>query len=266
MIQKISLIDYTGIKKIHEFPDGEVAVEIEPLNRRYPVGIDCRIRSPYELVQMMQLSDILKRQSVQIEYINIYYLMGMRNDRVMSFEKPYGLKVTADVINSFKAKTVFIYEAHSNVAFDLIERSFPLEGKDVFNMCPHEYVPCYPDEGAFKRYWIKYGNGIKCSKVRDEEGNLIEFKVNNPCDILNVDTLVLIDDLCDGGGTFKGLAPKLREVKPKKLVLAISHAIQGNALIELAGLYDEVITTNSYNNWDAAGTLWPENIKVVNLF
>ena len=44
---------------------------------------------------------------------------------------------------------------------------------------------------------------------------------------------VIVDDLCDGGGTFNGLAKKLKEKNVGKLYLIVSHGIFSNGFANL---------------------------------
>jgi phosphoribosylpyrophosphate synthetase len=122
---------------------------------------------------------------------------------------------------------------------------------------------CYPDKGAQERYDLFKSDGVLlCEKVRDvATGQLMSFRVTNPEDFKSGE-ITVIDDLCDGGGTFVGLAPKLRELNPTKLRLAITHAVQLNGIERVAEMYDEVVITNTYEDWDEF--VLPNNVKVVN--
>lgn len=90
-------------------------------------------------------------------------------------------------------------------------------------------------------------------------GQLMSFRVTNP-ENFSGGEITVIDDLCDGGGTFVGLAPKLRELNPTKLRLVVTHAVQLDGIERVAEVYDEVIISNTYINWDKAPL--PGNVKV----
>lgn len=71
----------------------------------------------------------------------------------------------------------------------------------------------------------------------------------------------MVDDLCDGGGTFIGIAELLRkELNPKSLTLAVTHAIQKGGIEKVAKVYDKVVITNSYKDWQNEDL--PDNVKV----
>jgi hypothetical protein len=52
----------------------------------------------------------------------------------------------------------------------------------------------------------------------------------------------VIDDLCDGGGTYACIA---RQIKPSKLTLIVTHSIFSRGLAPLAA-YDRIVTSTSF--------------------
>lgn len=259
-MQKIDFIKGECYKVI-SFPDGEKHLKINKLDRKDTVEIICRITDSDELFLLMQLSDILNRQCICVEKITIPYLMAMRCDRLFSSEQPFSLKIVADVINSFNAKNVVIIEPHSTVCLDLIKNSKAKYIRGT-RSCD-DYIYCLPDKGAALRYGINYftHKPIICTKQRDvETGKLAGFEIEDLGDYQEGNAILVIDDLCDGGGTFVGIAQKLRELKPSKLTLAITHAVQKDGIERVSGFYDKVIITNSYKDWKDL----PSNVIIKN--
>jgi ribose-phosphate pyrophosphokinase len=261
-MQKIDFTKGVGYEVI-SFPDGEKHLKINKLDRKDTVEIICRITNSDDLFLLMQLSDILNRQCVCVEKITIPYLMTMRCDRLFSFEQPFSLKIVADVVNSFKAKKVVIIEPHSNTCIDLIKNS---KAENIIGKHPDDdFIYCLPDKGAALRYG---SNGfihkpIICTKKRDvETGKLTGFEIEDIGEYKEGNTIIVIDDLCDGGGTFVGIAQKIRELKPSKITLAITHAVQKEGIERVSGFYDKVIITNSYKDWKDL----PSNVIVKNYF
>jgi ribose-phosphate pyrophosphokinase len=132
---------------------------------------------------------------------------------------------------------VHVLEPHSYRVQDLINAYWG----DIATPIPdfRGYLKVYPDRGALQRYGGDSTKNVICSKVRDPKtGQLSGFKIENPEVIEeNQDLpLVVIDDLCDGGGTFKGIAT-------------------------LSENYKEVYFTNSYRDWGWEAL--PDNVKVI---
>lgn len=250
-MQVIDFINDKGYKVI-KFPDGELHLELEPLNRKEPVVVKCRITNGDDLFLLMQLSDILKRQCIEVSILEIYYLMGMRCDRLFDIDRPFTLSIVANVVNSLNAETVFIYEPHSVRCLKLIHHSFSSDLTWYIKSRLLEQnkglLLVAPDKGSVNRYRDKYFT-IVCDKVRNEAtGELQGFQATPKEDVTGRDLLV-IDDLCDGGGTFVGLAPKLRELNPNTMSLLVTHAIQKQGIEKVAAVYDKVYITDSYKDW-----------------
>lgn len=266
-MQVIDFVRGKGYEVIN-FPDGEKHLRINELNRKDTVAIRCRIKSSDDLFLLMQLSDILSRQCVEVVEIEIFYLMSMRCDRLFSFEQPFSLKIVADVINSFNAKNIHIYEPHSHRCLGMIKNSkgFLLKGLGKVDL--KDCILCFPDNGAYERYF-KYNelaitllNPIICNKSRDvTSGKLLNFEIANMGEYQEGQSILVIDDLCDGGGTFCGIAELLRPLNPQSISLFVTHAVQKNGIEKVAKYYDKVYITNSYADW---GDL-PKNVEVINI-
>ena len=258
-------IDFTkGVGyEVISFPDGEKHLKINKLDRKDTVEIICRITNSDDLFLLMQLSDILNRQCVRVEKITIPYLMTMRCDRLFSFEQPFSLKIVADVINSFNAKQVVIIEPHSSTCLDLIKNS---KAEYIIDKLTDgdSFIFCLPDKGAVSRYG---SNGfvhkpIICTKKRDiETGKLTGFEIEDLGDYQEGMVVIVADDLCDGGGTFVGIAEKIRELNPYSLVLAVVHAVQRSGIERVAKVYDQVVIANTYKDWDNL----PNNVLISNM-
>ena len=262
-MKTINLINGEGFKII-TFPDGEKHLKVDPIDLKQPINIICRITNSDELFILMQLSDILNRLEVSVDKIEITYLMSMRCDRLFSMEEPFTLKLVANVINSFNAKAVYITEPHSSRSLNLINNSVAVNPMDkLVKQMSETYTICYPDKGASDRYDFEFDSRIYCKKVRTvETGKLIKFSFDYMVSDITPTNIVIVDDLCDGGGTFLGIAELLRkEFNPDKLILVVTHAVQEEGLKRVAKVFDEVHITDSYRNWSEWDEL-PDNVKV----
>ena len=118
----------------------------------------------------------------------------------------------------------------------------------------------FPDEGALKRYsknkfvsWWNNADIVTLSKDREERTGVIKgTKIVNG--YINK-TCVIIDDLCDGGATFKGASKVLKENGADKVGLIVAHGIFSKGL-PIEGI-DWIGTTNSYTE---------ERLPLINYF
>lgn len=235
--------------RVARFPDGESHLVLDEIDRKEPVEIIAKITSSNDVFVLMQLADILNRQCVRVARITIPYLMSMRCDRLFSLERPFTLNIVANIINSFNADKVEILEPHSDVALRLIKNSKAIS---VSFLEDNDFVYCLPDAGACSRNSksVMKHKPIKCSKVRDvETGRICELNIDDLGDYKEGMDIVVIDDLCDGGGTFVAIAEKLRKLNPGKLILSVTHAVQWDGIYQVSKAFDKVFITNSHTHW-----------------
>jgi ribose-phosphate pyrophosphokinase len=110
-----------------------------------------------------------------------------------------------------------------------------------------EAVLICPDAGAAKKikHYFEWNPNIVeviyCIKSRDLSNGKITLKVLEPekCKDRNC---VIIDDICDGGGTFLAIA---NQIEAEHLTLIVTHGIFSKGVEILEEKFDEIITTNS---------------------
>lgn len=232
--KKAGSIDY----EVYTFPDGEKQLNIlSELDHKELVLIVCRITNGDDLFLLLQAADILTAHGMDFN-INILYLMSARTDRRFTMNRPLSYKIVCDILNTIKCYK-YVLDVHNPC------KGY-LENTVIYSRNTAEIrydMLCFPDTGAKKRY--QSNDALCCEKVRDSEGNLSGFTVINPEDFKGGSILVK-DDLCDGGGTFVGIAKELRKLNPTSIMLQVTHAIQTEGLRKTSEVYDKVYITNSY--------------------
>lgn len=192
----------------------------------------------------------------------IPYLPGARQDR----GTPFGARVYANLINSMAADRVVCFDPHSPVMPALVENltvvhsdaviaaSLPNQGRDYVGVIA-------PDAGAVDRARrAAEALGIplyRATKVRDfATGKLSSFQ----CEELPVSgRLLVVDDICDGGGTFMGLA-QATGLPKQRLDLWVSHGVFSGRAAQLTEAYGRIFTTDSHpghSNPDVNATVIP---------
>ena len=134
------------------------------------------------------------------------------------------------------------------------------------------------DAGGFKSLMklcdkIKWtGKTASASKSREyKDGKSILNQLIAETDFGGKDILI-IDDICIYGGTFKGLATMLRERNCGKLYLAVSHiTVQNHEKDNVFNYFDRVFTTNSkydvyYERIDGSSGKEIKNLDIIKLF
>jgi ribose-phosphate pyrophosphokinase len=249
------------------FSGGEPHIKINPdFDHNEKVTITHRLNSFNDLGLLCITVDALRRMDVKVIDLFIPYFPAARQDRVMIKGESLSVKVYADIINTLQLNKVFVFDAHSEVTPALVNNCEVIPNHTfiaaVLKVIGENVKLISPDGGALKKIYkvSEFLGGIdvvECSKSRDvKTGKLSGFKVYE--DDLNGMDCLIVDDICDGGGTFVGLAEELKKKNAGKLYLAVSHGIF-NKGFEVLNCFDKIFTTNSVKDFEG------ENVKVISL-
>ncbi len=239
------------------FPSG-CEPHIKIIEKKWMIGgneviITTRIKSSEDLMVLLLATDALKRLGFTHIKLFIPYLPFARQDRVMVGGEPLSIKVLANIINSQEYTKVAIYDVHSEVSLALINNCDPVTNHNFVKQIladKKDYYIVSPDAGAYKKIFkaaqfVGYTDTIVlCNKIRDVKTGQI---LNMTCDVndLQGKDVYIIDDLCDGGRTFIGLADKLKENNAGNVNLIVSHGIFSKGIDALHNI-DHIYTTDSF--------------------
>ncbi|MFV8356703.1 ribose-phosphate diphosphokinase [Flavobacterium sp. XS1P32] len=249
------------------FSGGEPHIKINPdFDTTQKVTITHRLNSFNDFGLLCVAVDALRRMDVKNMELFIPYFPAARQDRVMIKGEPLSVKVYADIINAMQFDKVFVFDAHSEVTLALVNNCEVISNhtfiEAVVKAIGNDVRLISPDGGALKKIFkvSEFIGGVEvveCSKSRDvKTGRLSGFKVYND-DLQGMDCLI-VDDICDGGGTFVGLAEVLKNKNAGKLFLAVSHGIF-NKGFEVLDCFEKIFTTNSFKDFEG------ERVEVIGL-
>lgn len=233
------------------FSGGEPHIKISPLSDS-AITLTHRINSFNDLGLVLVTVDALRRMGVKTIDLFIPYFPGARQDRVMVPGEPLTAKVYADLLNQLNLNKIMIYDVHSDVVPALLNNVERVDNHNFVEKVVAELqakpLLISPDGGALKKvYGLSEKTGlsvIECAKHRNvETRQLSDFKVYT--DDLNGQDCLIVDDICDGGRTFTGLAKELKKKNAGKIYLAISHGIFSHGIEELCSVFDHLFTTDS---------------------
>lgn len=243
------------------FNDGEPHIWIDGIDHKAHVSVLCRVANPNDLFILMQVADILDRHGVLWD-LWITYLMGARMDRVMSFSEAFSLKIVCDALNAMRPQMCRVLEPHSDIIqhhLDMLAWPFSLNNELCSGYSPDTtgHILVLPDAGAKDRYedYAMSALTITADKHRDPEtGHILSLNLCEEADKVvgtNPDMpFLVIDDLCDGGGTFVVLAEILAERYPmRERHIYVTHMVNPKGIENLARHYHQVTFTNSYRDW-----------------
>jgi ribose-phosphate pyrophosphokinase len=253
--------------KSFTFSGGEPHIKIDAgFNTNESVMVTHRLNSFNDLGLLCVAVDALRRMGVKKITLFVPYFPAARQDRVMIQGEALSVKVYSDIINAMALDKVIVFDAHSEVTPALVNNCEVIPNhtfiKEVLKVIGQDVKLISPDGGALKKIYkvsefLEGVEVVECSKSRDvKTGKLSGFKVYN--DDLQGANCLIVDDICDGGGTFVGLAKELKNKNAGKLYLAVSHGIF-NKGFEVLDCFDKIFTTNSFKDFEG------EMVKVIKL-
>ena len=244
--------------KVGHFPDGTQSIEFSDAQPYYSTNeVEWFYDSDEEVFTLMCVVDMIRRISKNSRIdLWIPYLPNARMDRIKEEKQNFSLKVFANFINSLNFDRVMTYNVHSNVSEALIDKVINIDPIFDVDTVISDYKPdviYFPDEGACKRYVDL--DSVKESglpvifgiKKRDfATGKILGLDVISDTDLTGKKVLI-VDDICSAGGTFKFSAMKLKELGASDVALYISHCednIQNGDLLK-TDLVSKIYTTDS---------------------
>ena len=163
--------------------------------------------------------------------LNIPYFPYARQDHVVSNATTFALRSFLELLNTLRFNGIFTVDLHSNIPFEYLD--------NLTNVYPHEAIKnaidsfqpdliVFPDKGAQMRYAHRFTlPHISIHKERDQLTGYLTIKgiINNDNIILSGKKCLIVDDLCDGGGTFILAAQELFNADVKEVGLYTTHGI-----------------------------------------
>jgi ribose-phosphate pyrophosphokinase len=190
------------------------------------VTVRWQFENESEFIHLAQLATLLHHQGLQTTLF-IDYLPYGRQDKDVSNQSTFGLEPFANLLNSLQFNKIYITDPHSHVATDLIQYSkalYPHNAVQFAYETTCSDLACYPDKGALEKYSKIYDFiHIYGEKVRDQStGNILSYNVVGDAKGKKV---LIVDDICDGGATFKLLTTELLNQGAKEVHLFVTHGL-----------------------------------------
>lgn len=238
------------VKEIRLYSDGTPMIKMDDFTTIVDKAntVIIKPKSLAAFVEAMFLVDALTIQGADLERLILPYIPGARQDRSNTEgDVLFTLWSVADMINQRGFSKILVLDPHSNVALE-----------NVFGAQP------YPLEAVAGKMWKGYTGIIAADKGGRERAQAFAAAMKLPIyygdktrDVtdgrltgFSVDALpqgghfLVVDDICDGGGTFIGLAQEIRK-QGCFADLYVTHGIFAKGTKDLLRYYKNIYTTDS---------------------
>lgn len=262
------------------FPGGERHVRVAELPAlRGPSGaalgwtLRADIDDAQGVVDLMLVADALRRRTGGDTPLTLWlpYVPYARQDRATLAGEAFSAQVFCQLVNMLDFDEVVIADPHSAVVVGCLQKVrvltvaellIPLLAQSRHRALLFDAVLVAPDAGALPRtlafasalqaYRREHGSSapvqvLQALKHRNPQTGMLSAPrlapEQAPCVLESVKAghpLLVVDDICDGGGTFMQLATTLREHTQAPLYLYVSHGIFSKGVAGLHEQFDAV--------------------------
>lgn len=184
-----------------------------------------------EIMHIAQLRDLFADSGIHAS-LHMTYLPYARQDKQIKNDQTFALHTFARLLNAMNFDKVSCMDPHSKAAGMLINNftaQYPIDLiTKIFQDLKYPLL-CYPDAGAGEKYDLIVGLPmIYGEKTRDQlTGTITDYTlVASP----GGKSVLIVDDICDGGATFVILAKVLFEAGAKEVNLFVTHGIFSKGL------------------------------------
>lgn len=256
-------------ENILKFADGSLRVTIPKevlggshlaIDLAQEIRISAYLQSMDDVMVVAQLVDIIRRHTRVAPQLTLQITSPIysRYDRVMFDERNdgFGAQTFVRFIKATGVDTVELYDPHS----DMIGKLFELHGLKVKSASQGkilrstlgitDYIRIYPDKGSLnKRESHPAYAPVIFDKIRNSEtGKITGIECLEGQGFLRTEQdapFLIIDDICEGGGTFLGVAKEFWKLSnpANELQLQVTHGLfTNNAIVRLfqEGFFSQV--------------------------
>lgn len=190
--------------------------------------IDWTYEGDHEIMTVLQVASLLKSPTLYV-----CFLPYGRQDKEISNEACFGLEILIRILAVSNIGRLITVDVHSDQFINLC-KIYSLECANIIPVKEMVFaqedsqseVVCFPDKGAFIRYerYFKCPM-VYCEKIRDQAtSEILSLELRSHIDLTDK-SVIIVDDICDGGRTFTETAKLLKAAGTKKVTLYVSHGI-----------------------------------------
>lgn len=182
-----------------------------------------------EIMHLAQLQHLLIKRNPDLRInLDIKYLPYGRQDKEVTNESTFALQTFLEIFRNFGFDSIRVRDPHNWDAVRFrckTEAYYPMGEVYAAIDAVNADILCYPDKGAVSKYSkiYEYHDYLYGEKVRDQlTGNITGYTlVGDPAG----KNVLIVDDICDGGATFKILTKDLLANGAKSVALFVTHGI-----------------------------------------
>lgn len=245
--------------RIEKFPDGTPRIKLDVNEINFANNTTIIIDWYYDSMdELFYLGAIKKHIEEYFRITKIYlfmpYIPNARMDRCKNKDEVFTLKYFCDFINTLNFDRVYVLDAHSYVSVALLNHCvniYPYEHISrhfiKISYLSNDFVLYFPDAGSCKRYIDLFPDKPYCygEKQRDwKTGKITGLEIRKNGVDLTGKTILMIDDICSYGGTFKYSAEALKQCGCGDIYAFATHT-EDSVLDKEKGTFIKLLENNT---------------------
>lgn len=229
---------------IEFYPDGTPLIR----ERRVPHAILLRPRSLDAFMAAMMWVDAMHDRGFSAPHLLLPHVPGGRQDRLNDEgDVLFSAKSIAGIINARTFPSVCVLDPHSDVTPALIERCHVAHLPAGLAFSRSEYTGVIAPDGGATRRAQRVAAELKLPlfhgwKTREVDGGKISAFGLQTLPV--VGCYLIVDDICDAGGTFLGLAAQI-QAQQCTAHLFVTHGLFSKGTGLLVNAFPSVMCTDS---------------------
>lgn len=267
----IDIVPYSQkLISFSHYPGGEYSaqLDLDSIEEGIKVIVTTRLNNGEDWLKLWAALSAIWEANIEVSIVYIPYLPASREDRVMRPGGSFMSRMQALLFDTLRLD-IMTLDVHSDVVPAMYSpSSIFLKPFGFYLHCVEEilgrdkslpFALVCPDAGAEKKvngflrylqdHGYKYGEVMYGRKRRDNiEGKLVSVELETPDSIHPMMPVIIIDDICDGGGTFIPLAEQARAAGATDVSLVVTHGIFSKGFSKLEGAFQRIYTTDSIAN------------------
>lgn len=197
--------------------------------------------SECELIRLVQLQYLVQHLKGQSSLV-MPFLPYARQDKPVSNDSTFALRPFLGILRQLGFTTISAFDPHNeSVVREYLDNFVAWSPEQAISQAIHATKPdlvCYPDAGAKARYAsIVRHDYVHAIKVRNQTtGEIASIDISGNC---RGKSLLIVDDICDGGMTFIRIAEALiAQHQVSQIALYVSHGLfsKGTEILRQAGI------------------------------
>lgn len=218
------------------FPDGTSQVwKIDSLSDQEYI-IEWEFETDAEIFHICQLAHLLSYEdSSSYITLKVDTLPYARQDKPVSNTETFARSTLLNILKASGVHIIETIDCHSPIysTMEIIDKKPSKEIRSAMLSTAPTLI-CYPDKGAKDRYEslpiLEDFPSCSFTKARNQETGRIERLDLNELVGIEGETVLIIDDICDGGMTFKLTAERLLTLGAKDVILYTTHGIYSKGI------------------------------------